>query len=285
MVKTYMNGEFLMAKYSLIALDMDGTLLNSTLEITEGNRDAVRRAHAAGKHVVLSTGRCLSEIRDTLKILPEIRYLVCENGSCVYDVKHEHTIHVDPVPEAEIRNILDIVRGERVVIQVFYENQSYFNQKDDHWVDACRVGNYREVFRRCSVFDAKLFAGYDARPFRIEKINLYFENVRDRNRVKEALSDRPLAISDSLGYMIEIVSNVADKGRGLKMLCDHLKLPIEETIAVGDSMNDIEILKTAGLSAAMGNACPEAKAAAHIVTDDCDHDGVAKVIEEYLLAE
>jgi len=274
-----------MGKYQLIALDMDGTLLNSTLRVSDGNREAVRRARAAGKHVVLSTGRCLSEIRDTLQILPEIRYLVCENGSCVYDVKHEHTIHVDPVPVQEIRHILGLVRGERVVIQVFHENQSYFNMKDDSWLEACRVANYRDVFRRCSVFDAKLFETYDERPFRIEKINLYFENVRDRNRIKELLSDRPLAISDSLGYMIEIVSNMADKGRGLRMLCDHLNLPIGETIAVGDSMNDIEILKTAGLSAAMGNACPEAKAAAHIVTADCDHDGVAKVIDEYLLGE
>lgn len=274
-----------MGKYSLIALDMDGTLLNSTLQITDGNRDAVRRANAAGKHVVISTGRCLSEIRETLQVLPEIRYLVCENGSCVYDVKYERTIHVDPVPVEEIRHILRTVCGERVVIQVFHENQSYFNQKDDRWLEACRVSNYREVFRKCSVFDQKLFADYDERPFRIEKINLYFENVRDRDRIKEMLSDRPLAISDSLGYMIEIVSEVADKGRGLQMLCDYLKLPIEETIAVGDSMNDVEILKTAGFSAAMGNACPEAKAAADFITDDCDHDGVAKVIDEYLLGE
>ena len=274
-----------MGKYSLIALDMDGTLLNSALKISDGNRDAVRRAYAAGKHVALSTGRCLSEIRETLEILPEIRYLVCENGSCVYDVKYERTIHVDPVPVEEIRHILNVIRKERVVIQIFHENQSYFNQKDDHWADACRVGNYRGVFRKCSVFDAKLFADYDERPFRIEKINLYFENVRDRDRVKEMLSDRPLAISDSIGYMIEIVSEVADKGRGLQKLCDHLNMSVEETIAVGDSMNDIEILKTAGFSAAMDNACPEAKAVADFVTADCDHDGVAKVIDEYLLGE
>ena len=274
-----------MGKYSLIALDMDGTLFNSSLQVSEGNREAIRRAHAAGKHVVLSTGRCLSEMRDTLQILPEIRYLVCENGSCVYDLKYEHTIHVDPIPEEEVRHILDTIRKERVVVQVFWENQSYFNQKDDHWVQACRVSNYREVFRRCSVFDAKLFETYDERPFRIEKINLYFENVRDRDRIHEQLKDRPLQFANSFGYMLEIVSEKADKGRGLQMLCDHLKLPIEETIAMGDSMNDIEILKAAGFSAAMGNACPEAKAAASIVTVDCDHDGVAKVIGEYLLAE
>ena len=274
-----------MGKYSLIALDIDGTLLNSELKLTEGNREAIRRAAEAGKHVVLSTGRCLAELRDLMRELPQIRYVVCENGSCVYDCKYEHTIHVDPVPVEETLHILDVTAKERVVLQVFNDNQSYFNQKDTSWTQAYRVGNYDDIFKRCSVFDVKLFERFREKPFRIEKINVYFENARDRDRVSALLADRPMKRSNSIGYMIEMVSEMADKGRGLQKLCDHLKLPIGETIAVGDSMNDIEVLRAAGFSAAMGNACPEAKAAAHIVTADCDHDGVAEVIYKYLLAE
>lgn len=274
-----------MEKYKLIALDMDGTLLNSELKLSEGNRDAIERAFRAGKQVVLCTGRCLAEIRDTLKQLPQIRYLVCENGSCVYDSKYDQTIHVEPVPVEEIRNILNLVRGERCVIQVFHENQSYFNRPNADWADAYRVGNYRGVFNRCSIWDAKLFDRYDERPFRIEKINLYFDNLRTRNQIYAKLEGRPLKLAMSLGYMFEVVSHRADKGVGLKMLCDHLGLDIGQTIAMGDSANDLEVLRAAGFSAAMGNACPEAKAAASIVTADCDHDGVAKVIDEYLLAE
>ena len=274
-----------MGKYSLIALDMDGTLLNSELKVSEGNRDAVRRAAQAGKHVVISTGRCLSELRHVVRELPEIRYLVCENGSCVYDMKYDHTIHVDPVPTQEVVDILELLRGERTVIQVFHENQSYFNAKDVDWADACRVGNYRELFRSFSAFDPKLFAGYAARPFRIEKINLYFENVSDRERIRERLEGRPLKLADSIGYMLEVVSSLADKGRGLRKLCAHLGVPMEETIAMGDQMNDVEILRAAGFSAAMGNACPDAKAAATIVAPDCDHDGVAWVIDRYLIGE
>lgn len=274
-----------MSKYELIALDMDGTLLNSELKLSEGNRCAVERAFQAGKQVILSTGRCLSEIRDTLKLLPQIRYLVCENGSCVYDCKYDHTIHVEPVPVEEIKYILELVRGERCVIQVFHENQSYFYQPDDRWTDAYRVGNYRGVFNRCSIWDAKLFDRYGERPFRIEKINLYFDNLRTRDQIYTILEGRPLKLSVSIGYMIEVVSAKADKGIGLKKLCDHLGLDVAATIAMGDSANDLEILRAAGFSAAMGNACPEAKAAADIVTVDCDHDGVAKVIDEYLLAE
>ena len=272
-----------MNEYRLIALDIDGTLLDSNLEVSPGNRAAIRRAAEAGKHVALSTGRCLSEIRDVVQDIPEIRYMICENGSCVYDRKYDHTIRVLPVPPEEIRRILEIMRNERAAIQVFHENQSYFNQRSEDFVDNCHVGIYRETFRRTAVFDEKLFENYGARPFRIEKINLYFEDSGDRERVQGMLASRPLKTAVSFGSMLEIVSERADKGWGLGELCRHLNVPIESAIAVGDSMNDVEILRAAGFSAAMGNACPEAKAAAHVVAPDCDHDGVAWVIENYLL--
>ncbi len=270
-------------EYQLIALDMDGTLLNSDLRVTPGNRAAIRRAAEAGKHVALSTGRCLSEIRDVVRDIPEIRYMICENGSCVYDRKYDHTIHVDPVPVEEMRYILSRAEALGAVVQVFHDNQSYFSRADADFVDECGVSAYRETFRRTAVFDEKLFENYGERPFRIEKVNLYFRSPEARSRAHAELSQRPLQSVETLGYMLELVSELADKGRGLNELCRHLGVPVERTIAVGDSMNDIEILRAAGLSVAMGNACPEAKDAADIVAPDCDHDGVAWVIEKYLL--
>lgn len=272
-----------MGKYSLIALDIDGTLLNSELKLTEGNREAVHRAHREGKHVVLSTGRCLAELRQILEALPEIRYLVCENGSCVYDVKHERAVHVAPVPAEEILYILDLMKDEDVVLQAFHDNVAYFNQPNGDWTCDFSMGNYREIFDRTAIWDERLFDTFARRPFQVEKLNLYFRDAQTQQRIHAVLAQRNLKLADSIGHMIEVVSAEADKGIGLEMLCRHIGVPVEETIAVGDSMNDIEVLKTAGLSAAMGNACPEARDAADIVTDDCDHDGVARVIREYLL--
>ena len=272
-----------MNEYRLIALDIDGTLLNSELEVTPRTRAAIRRAAEAGRHVAISTGRCLSEIRDVVRDIPEIRYMICENGSCVYDYKSHNTIRVIPVPVEEVQYILDMMRRERAVIQVFSENQSYFNERSEDFVDNCHVGVYRDTFRRTAVFDVKLFDGYDERPFRIEKMNIYFETTEALERVQKMLASRPLKVTMSFGYMLEIVSERADKGWGLRELCRHLNVPAEAAIAVGDGLNDVEILRAAGFSAAMGNACPEAKEAAHIVAPDCDHDGVAWVIENYLL--
>ena len=76
-----------------------------------------------------------------------------------------------------------------------------------------------------------------------------------------------------------------DKGVGLKKLCEHLGLPLEQTIAVGDADNDTMALKTAGLSIAMGNATEPIKALADVIVADCDHNGCAEAIDKYLLAE
>ena len=274
-----------MANYNLIALDMDGTLLNSELKLPEENRAAIELAQSMGKQVVLSTGRCLAEIRETLLLLPGIRYLVCENGSCVYDVKYDRTMHVDPVPTEEVKYILQRIAGERVVIQVFHENFSYVNQADDSWLQAYRMSNYREVFKKCSLLDARLFDNFDERPFRIEKVNLYFDNARAQSFWAEEFARRPLVVSKSLGYMVELVSDKADKSRGLAALCEHLNIPMAEVIAIGDSPNDLGMLKAAGLGVAMGNARAEVQAVADFVTDDCDHGGVAKVIHKYILKQ
>lgn len=272
-----------MANYELIALDIDGTLLNSELKLTEANKAAVEKVFAVGKQAVLCTGRCMSELRGLLRELPMIQYLICENGSCVYDIKNDYTIYAAPIPDAEIRFMLDLMRTERATIQAFCDNQSYINRANDEWMVACRVANYREVFNKASIWDVRLFDRYLERPFRIEKMNLYMENERDRRRIMKSLQGRALKTAPSFGYMIEVVSDKADKGVSLKQLCEYLKIDIANSIAMGDSANDVEVLKAAGLSAAMGNACAEAKAAADIVTPDCDHDGVAWMINTYMI--
>ena len=274
-----------MSKYELIALDMDGTLLNSHLEISAGNRSAIRRAGAAGKHVALCTGRCMSEVRDLLPLIPEVRYIICENGGCVYDLKYEQALSIDALPNAEVSYVLRLMQRERVSIQCFHDNQSYFYSADDRWLEEFDMADYRDAFAHNAVFDAKLFDTFDQRPFRVEKLDLYFTNDADRMRIANLLSERPVLTIPSMRYLLEIVPVMADKGRGLEKLCAHLGLSIAQTIGVGDSANDVGMLRTAGLGVAMGNASDAIKRMAGYIAADCDHDGVAQVIDEILLSD
>lgn len=273
-----------MSKYEMIALDIDGTLLDSQLNLTPGNRAAIHRAAAAGKHIVISTGRCLVEIDEILKALPEVHYLVCENGSCVYDCTRKENIHVDAIPAPDVLRILEEARRAGAVVQVFSDNRSYFICDNDDWLEPCEVSHYRDLFHACSSYDLHFFDDFAQSPVPIEKINLYFSSAQAREESKARLAGLPLAASDSFSYMVELVSDAADKGRGLRMLCRHMGLSMENLVAVGDSMNDVSMLKAAGCGVAMGNACSGAKAAADFITNDCDHDGVARVIDEVLMA-
>jgi HAD superfamily hydrolase (TIGR01484 family) len=119
------------------------------------------------------------------------------------------------------------------------------------------------------------------------KLNLYHRDEASRartvERIKAAGLETALALAESTS--LECSAKGIDKGVGLKKLCEHLGLPLEQTIAVGDADNDTMALKTAGLAVAMGNATEPIKALADVIVADCDHNGCAEAIDKYLLAD
>ena len=140
------------------------------------------------------------------------------------------------------------------------------------------------MFDRCVVRVAALFDFYQENPLEVEKINLFFNNRKDRAAALAKMSRLPLSLASSLAGNLEINDRKANKGEGLRILCGHLGIPMEQVIAVGDNSNDIGLLQAAGLPVAVGNAIPGIRALARIVAADCDHDGAAAVMEEYMLA-
>ena len=271
--------------YAIAALDMDGTLLNSHHETTPYTREVIRRAAEAGKVVALSTGRCMSELKDHVRQLDAIRYIICENGACIYDAKKMESIRTVPIPEKEVEFLLDLMDRYDAVPQLFIENQSYLRVDIKTDLTPYHMEYFRSVFEAGSIFDPQLFDRWRDRKRSVEKINLYMKNVDERAMFYKELEGHPLVAADSIGIGVEISAEGVDKGCGLRMLCETLNTPLECSMAVGDGGNDIEIIRTAGLGVAMGNAIDEVKALADVVTDDNDHDGAAKAIEKYMLSE
>ena len=123
----------------------------------------------------------------------------------------------------------------------------------------------------------------------IERLNFYNYADNDGKNFLSALNDKLKnnSVDEVANFChaektaLEISPKNISKASGLKELCDFLKINLSETVAVGDAPNDTEILKTAGLAVAMGNATAEIKNLANFVTDDNDHDGIVKVIEKF----
>jgi len=271
-------------EYRLMAVDMDNTLLNRNRTISQRNEQAVRRALADGKQVVLCTGRAIGEMQDYADLLPIFHYAICSNGSCIYDLWEKRSIYTLPMEWEETERILRETRGQDVMVQTILKNLSYVDQPDSSTMEYYHMGQFREVYDRCAHWFPGLVEAVLRYHTPVEKLNLYYHDLDDRKVMWEKLRQRHLSVTDSsVNQIIEINNADATKGKCLMRFCRMMDIPIASVIGIGDSLNDLTMLQTAGLSVAMENGCAEAKAAADVIAPDCDRDGVAVIIERYLL--
>lgn len=274
------------SRYQLIALDIDGTLLNSEKEITPDTEAMVHRAFRAGKQVVLSTGRSFAELEEILQHFPEMRYGICESGALVFDRELEQPIAVHPIPLDIVCQAAEIARQRDVLIHIFQKGRPVISRHQMEQLDAYQIPYFRSMFQRYSLQVTNALDYCLALPApSIEKINLYHHSTQERTVTQSLLSHLPLELVDSEKTSLELSAAQVDKGRGLRELCAHLNIPVETTIAVGDSFNDAAILRAAGLAVGMGNAAEPVRRLCDVIVRDCDHDGVAEAIRTHLLTE
>ena len=282
-------------KYELIALDMDGTLLDSGQRITPRAKAVVREILAHGKQVVFATGRCRPQLEEYLECFPQMRYLICENGACVCDLKTGEDLFRRALPQQQVLHVMDAVEKEDVLAAFFIGNRSFMDRRTFLRMEEFGLESYRAVFAKSAVWVEDLFSFYRDRPLEVEKIALFFPsgnlNARDGlhrraqacARVQERIHSLPVTMAVSASGNMEITGEGVNKGTGLKLLCGHLGLPLSQTAAVGDGENDRELLRLAGLAVAMENASASIRAAAAVTVPDCDHDGAAVAMERYML--
>ena len=262
-------------KYELIALDMDGTLLDSGQRITPRAKAAVGEILAHGKQVVFATGRCRPQLEEYLK-----------TGEDLFR---------RALPQQQVLHVMEAVEKEDVLAAFFIGNRSFMDRRTFLRMEEFGLESYRAVFAKSAVWVEDLFSFYRDRPLEVEKIALFFPsgnlNARDGlhrraqacARVQERIHSLPVTMAVSASGNMEITGEGVNKGTGLKLLCGHLGLPLSQTAAVGDGENDRELLRLAGLAVAMENASASIRAAAAVTVPDCDHDGAAVAMERYML--
>lgn len=270
-----------MSKYKLIAFDMDGTLLNSQKEISKPTVIALNKAINYKKYVVLSTGRAIVELSDYKDELSNLQYGICESGALVYDFKNQKIIHQDTIPLPIIKKILDIACHKDIMIHLLTNGNSVICKDDLDKMKKYNMDIYKPMFTRVATTIEDI-CDY-AKKNKVEKINLYHTTPDDRKKTYETLKNLPLSFALAETTSLEITSLNVTKAKGLKVLCNYLNIDIAESIAVGDSNNDLDILKTAGLAIAMNNANDNIKSVCDIIVNDNDHDGCKEAIENYLL--
>ena len=270
----------------LIALDIDGTTLMSDGNLSQRNQAALIRATDRGIHVVIATGRCFDALPRQLTDLKGIRYALTSNGAQTKDLHTGETLEGNYLTADAVADSAQLLRAHSgFMVEIFTDGKAYMDQ--DHYDGVCsgeiswRSRNYvRDT--RTPVADVLDFMGQHQHT--IENINIFFEHLSEKDKLKPYLDLlQNVTITSSFDNNWEIGGANTNKGVALQSLARMLYINKEEILACGDSPNDEEMLKAAGIPVAVGNAKESVRRLAiHIVAEN-DHDGVAEAIEKFAL--
>ena len=266
----------------ILFTDMDGTLLTSRKTVSPALAGLISEMMAAGHHLVLSSGRTLPSILSSAKqsgLLYPDTLIIAVNGNLVYDCKNQKALLEKTVPVPICRGIIDLAHAYGLHIQSY----------DDSRVVCEKEGPELSFYQKSTGLSAVLtddIMGYIGHsPHKLLAIDL-----KNKNRLlslqKDILSlygDTVTAIFSCDQYL-EVFDKTAGKGNALRFVCDHLGIPVSDSVAAGDAENDISMLDSAGVAVAMANAPQEVKVHADFITRaDNDHDGLGEAILRYFL--
>lgn len=266
----------------LIAFDLDGTLLTADKVLTAENEAALAHAAAAGWVLVPATGRFYGAIPENVRSLPWFRYFITINGASVYDAAAGRALLRAEIPWRRAVELMAYLDGLPVIYDCYMDDWGWISRA--HQARAADFAPHRHALDmlqklRTPVPDLKAHlaeTGHD-----VQKVMMFFRDPALRLAAMEDLAQRfpDLAVTSSIPMNIELNSRDATKGAALERLAALLGIPRAETVAFGDDLNDVTMLRAAGIGVAMGNAGPEARAAADRITASCDENGVAKALE------
>ena len=275
-----------MPEIGLIALDLDGTLLNSDKQLSPVNRAALEQAAARGIHIVPTTGRFYGGMPEVIRQLPFVRYVITINGAQCADLCKEEILYTAELPWQQAVDIMTFLDKYPVIYDCYQFNDAWMTAAQKERIDSVVCDpHYRKMLHQLRKPVAELKETLKERQAGVQKIQFFTDKPEVRAYLMEELPRRfsGLCVSSSMAQNVEINQENANKGQALLALAAHLGLDRGQTMALGDGLNDLSMLEQAGIGVAMENACREAKERSDFITLSCDADGVAAAIHKFCL--
>ena len=266
--------------YEILILDIDGTLTNSKKEVSPKTLDALIRAQEEGIKVVIASGRPtagINKIAKTIKLDDDGGYVLSYNGAKITNFQTGEVVYNETLPEEMIPSIYEEAIDSHVGIITYEGNDA---------IAGNGIDKYNELEARINgigLREVKDFPNYITFPINKCLLTGEPEHMAEvEQKMKERFGNF-LNIFRSEPFFVEVMPQNIDKAYSLGKLLKHLDLERSQMIACGDGFNDLSMIKYAGLGVAMANAQEVVKQAADYITLSNDEDGVAKVIDKFML--
>ena len=287
--------------YKLVAIDLDGTMLNSYGMVTESTKQVIKNTINKGIEVIIASGRPIDSIKTIAKEIGSENYFIAGNGALIYDIKKDEIIYEKFMNKQKVLEIIKICEENSIsyniytektiiakglkynVLYYYKENLKKEENKKTNITIVEDVYEYiknleNEKFLKITVCDEtkSVFNSIIRKLRTVEDIDVLDVLHMSRKMIKQGTEDVPIEY-----YYTEISLKDVDKWNAIEYLANKMNISKDEIIAIGDNINDKEMIENAKVGIAMGQSTPVITEIADFVTTNNNEDGVAKALEKY----
>ena len=286
--------------YKLVAIDLDGTMLNSYGIVTENTKKAIKRTMEKGIDVIIASGRPVDSIKTIANEIGSKNYFIAGNGALIYDIQKDKNIYENYLNKEKVLEIIKMCEENSIsynvytdktilakalkynVLYYYKENLKKPEDKQTHINIVENLYEYinkmeEEKFLKITICDENksIFQSIIKKLDEIENIQVLEVSHMSRKMIQQGTEEIPIEY-----FYTEISSKNTDKWYALEYLMKKLKIKKEEIVTIGDNMNDKKMIEEAGLGIVMGQSNPLIKEIANEITTTNEEDGVAIALDK-----
>lgn len=286
--------------YKLIAIDLDGTMLNGYGVVTENTKKQIKRTIEKGIDVIIASGRPIDSIKTIANEIGSTKYFIAGNGALIYDIQKNEILYENYLNKEKVLEIIKMCEENSIsynvytdktiistalkynVLYYYKENLKKAEDKQTHINIVENMYEYinkmqEEKFLKITICDESksVFQSIIKKLNQIENIEVLDVSHMSRKLIQQGTEEIPIEY-----YYTEISAKNVDKWYALEFLMSKLNIKKEEIVAIGDNINDKKMIEEAGLGVAMGQSNPTIKEIANYITDSNEQEGVATILEK-----
>ena len=289
--------------YKLVAVDLDGTMLNSYGIVTDNTKKTIKKTIEKGIDVIIASGRPIDSIKEIAKEIGSNKYFIAGNGALIYDIQKDEIIYERYMTKQKVLEIINICEQNSITYNIYTEktiiakclkyNVLYYYKKNLKKEENKKtsitiikdmmefVKNSKdEKFLKITICDEDkvIFDSIIRKLRKVNDIDVLDVSHMSRKMIKQGTEEIPIEY-----HYTEISLKDVDKWNAIQFLIEKMKIKKEEVIAIGDNINDKKMIENAGVGVAMGESTPVVKQIADYVTTDNNQEGTALAIKKYCL--